>query len=113
MITNKECGNQVFTFRRHFSRTTVSLGDHNVKVYNDAKSTFRKIRRIIRFPTYDNNLIDGDLALLHLTDPVELTRRYLKLRVFPLSSDSSIFQPTLTPPVSRPRPRRLTGLPRL
>ena len=52
----------------------MSLGDHNVKVYNDAKSTFRKIRRIIRFPTYDNNLIDGDLALLHLSDPVELTR---------------------------------------
>ena len=62
-----------FDFRRHFGRTTVSLGDHNVKVYNDAKSTFRKIKRIIRFPTYDNNLIDGDLALLHLTDPVELS----------------------------------------
>ena len=59
--------------RRHFSRTTVSLGDHNVKTYNDARSTFRKIRRIIRFPTYDNNLIDGDLALLHLTDPVQLS----------------------------------------
>ena len=51
----------------------MSLGDHNVKVYNDANSVFRKIRRIIRFPTYDNNLIDGDLALLHLTDPVELS----------------------------------------
>ena len=62
-----------FDFRRHFGRTTVSLGDHNVKVYNDANSVFRKIRRIIRFPTYDNNLIDGDLALLHLTDPVELS----------------------------------------
>ena len=75
MIRDKECGNQGFTltFRRHFSRTTVSLGDHNVKMYNDADSTFRKIQRIIRFPTYDNNLIDGDLALLHLTDPVELT----------------------------------------
>ena len=56
----------------------MSLGDHNVKVYNDAKSTFRKIRRIIRFPTYDNNLIDGDLALLHLTDPVELSGIYFE-----------------------------------
>ena len=51
----------------------MSLGDHNVKVFNEATNTFRKIRRIVRFPTYDNNLIDGDLALLQLTDPVTLS----------------------------------------
>ena len=53
--------------------TTVSLGDHNVKVYNDAQSVFRKISKIVRFPSYDQNLIDGDIALLHLSAPVPLS----------------------------------------
>ena len=42
-------------------------------MYNDATNVFRKISRIIRFPSYDNNLIDGDLALLHLTDSVPIS----------------------------------------
>ena len=67
--------NQFITiyFRNHFRRTTVSLGDHNVKVFNDAHSVFRKISRIVRFPSYDQNLIDGDIALLHLSAPVPLS----------------------------------------
>ena len=60
-------------YNNHFKRITVSLGDHNVKMYNDAINIFRKISRIVRFPTYDNSLIDGDLALLHLNEPVPLS----------------------------------------
>ena len=36
---------------------------------------FRKIRRIIRFPVYDNNYINGDMALLQLADKVEFSDR--------------------------------------
>jgi len=61
-------------YKNHFRRTTVSLGDHNVKVFNDAHSVFRKISRIVRFPSYDQNLIDGDIALLHLSAPVPLSK---------------------------------------
>ena len=60
-------------FRRHFSRVTVSLGDHNVKIFDESKNIFRKVKRIIRFPTYDNNLIDGDMALLQLADKVPIS----------------------------------------
>ena len=62
-----------YYFRNHFSRTTVSLGDHNLKVFNEAQSVFRKISKIVRFPSYDQNLIDGDIALLHLSAPVSLS----------------------------------------
>ena len=51
----------------------MSLGDHNVKVYDEADNVFRKISRIVRFPSYDQNLIDGDIALLHLSAPVSLS----------------------------------------
>ena len=60
-------------FRKHFSRVTVSLGDHNVKIFDESKNIFRKIRRIIRFPTYDNNFINGDMALLQLSDKVPIS----------------------------------------
>merc|ERR1712123_456548 len=60
-------------YKRHFSRVTVSLGDHNVKIFDESKNIFRKVKRIIRFPTYDNNLIDGDMALLQLADKVPIS----------------------------------------
>jgi len=62
-------------YRRHFSRITVSLGDHDVKIFDESKNVFRKIRRIIRFPMYDNNYINGDMALLQLADKVEFSER--------------------------------------
>ena len=68
-------------FRNHFKRTTVSLGDHNVKIYSETTNVFRKISRILRFPTYDNNLIDGDLALLHLSDPVPLSSKLFVMNI--------------------------------
>ena len=43
------------------------------QVFDEARNVFRKIRRIVRFPSYDNNLIDGDLALLQLSGPVPLS----------------------------------------
>lgn len=57
-------------YRQHFKRITVSLGDHNVKVYDEAVNTFRKLRRIVRSPQYDNNFINGDMALLQLEEKV-------------------------------------------
>ena len=66
-------GYNVKTFRNHFKRITVSLGDHNVKVFNEADNVFRKISRIIRFPSYDQNFLNGDLALLHLSAPVSFS----------------------------------------
>ena len=105
--------------RRHFDRITVSLGDHNVQVYDDTKNVFRwgtsffyrilktilgggklllfdqiletifltghlnlsfltgylkpfcrKLKRIVRSPQYDNNFINGDMALLQLEKKV-------------------------------------------
>ena len=63
-------------FRNHFKRVTVSLGDHNVKVFNEAENVFRKISRIVRFPSYDQDFLDGDLALLHLSAPVTISSTY-------------------------------------
>jgi len=60
-------------YRNHFKRITVSLGDHDVKIFNEAKNIFRKISRIIRFPSYDQNFLNGDLALLHLSAPVQFS----------------------------------------
>jgi len=60
-------------YKRHFKRVTVSLGDHDVKIFDESKNIFRKIRRIIRFPTYDNNFINGDMALLQLEEKVPLS----------------------------------------
>jgi len=57
-------------YRRHFDRITVSLGDHNVKTYDDTKNVFRKLKRIVRSPQYDNNFINGDMALLQLEKKV-------------------------------------------
>merc|ERR1712051_524292 len=57
-------------YRRHFDRITVSLGDHNVQVYDDTKNVFRKLKRIVRSPQYDNNFINGDMALLKLEKKV-------------------------------------------
>jgi len=57
-------------YRRHFDRITVSLGDHNVQVYDDTKNVFRKLKRIVRSPQYDNNFINGDMALLQLEKKV-------------------------------------------
>ena len=74
-------------YKNHFKRISISLGDHDVSKYSDAPNVFRKLKRIIRFPTYDNNLIDGDLALLHLSDPVPMSSKIqfdtftLKLRI--------------------------------
>ena len=68
-------------YKRHFSRTSVSLGDHNVKEYSDAQNIFRKLKRIVRFPSYDNNLIDGDLALLELSEPVPLSSKFTVYRM--------------------------------
>ena len=77
--------NHLFFFRRHFDRITVSLGDHNVKTYDDTKNVFRwvrenllsnifsfrrKLKRIVRSPQYDNNFINGDMALLQLEKKV-------------------------------------------
>ena len=50
------------SFRNHFSRVTVSLGDHNVKVFDEANNVFRKVLRIVRFPSYDKDYLDGDLG---------------------------------------------------
>jgi len=60
-------------YRNHFSRVTVSLGDHNVKVFDEANNVFRKVLRIVRFPSYDKDYLDGDLALLHLSAPVTIS----------------------------------------
>merc|ERR1712088_943755 len=57
-------------YRRHFDRITVSLGDHNVQTYDDTKNVFRKLKRIVRSPQYDNNFINGDMALLQLEKKV-------------------------------------------
>ena len=65
--------------RNHFKRITVSLGDHDVKIFNEAKNIFRKISRIIRFPSYDQNFLNGDLALLHLSAPVQFSSKWCKL----------------------------------
>ena len=62
-------------FRNHFNRVTVSLGDHNVKVFDEADNVFRKISRIVRFPSYDQDFLDGDLALLHLSAPVTISSK--------------------------------------
>ena len=32
---------EIIFLRRHFDRITVSLGDHNVQVYDDTKNVFR------------------------------------------------------------------------
>lgn len=64
-------------FRNHFNRVTVSLGDHNVKVFDEANNVFRKISRIVRFPSYDQDFLDGDLALLHLSAPVTMSSKIL------------------------------------
>jgi len=60
-------------YRRHFDRLTVSLGDHNVQVYDDVKNIFRKVKKIVRSPQYDKHYINGDMALLQLEEPVEFT----------------------------------------
>ncbi|XP_023342069.1 transmembrane protease serine 11A [Eurytemora carolleeae] len=58
-------------YRNHFQRVTVSLSDHNVKIFNETKNIFRKLKRIVRFPTYDEHYLHGDLALLQFETPVE------------------------------------------
>ena len=57
----------------------MSLGDHNVKVFDEADNVFRKISRIVRFPSYDQDFLDGDLALLHLSEPVTISSKTLAL----------------------------------
>jgi len=63
-------------YRNHFDRVTVSLSDHNVAEPSN-KNTFRKLKRIVRFPTYDENYLHGDLAMLQFDRPVDIgeTRR--------------------------------------
>jgi len=63
-------------YRNHFERVTVSLSDHNVEQGNN-ENTFRKLKRIVRFPTYDENYLHGDLAMLQFDRPVDIgeTRR--------------------------------------
>ena len=91
--------NHLFFFRRHFDRITVSLGDHNVKTYDDTKNVFRwvrgnlfsnifsfcrKLKRIVRSPQYDNNFINGDMALLQLEKKVfGLIRNHLSCHFYP------------------------------
>jgi len=36
---------------------------------------FRKLKRIVRFPTYDENYLHGDLALLQFNEPVDYSSR--------------------------------------
>ena len=62
-----------FCCRRHFERITVSLGDHDVTKFHEADSIFLKVSKIVRFPTYDENYVHGDLALLRLESPVKFT----------------------------------------
>merc|ERR1712223_892438 len=64
-------------YRDHFRRITVSLQDHNVDVFNESKNMFRKLKRIVRFPTYDENFLHGDLALLQFDSPVPLSQLVL------------------------------------
>jgi len=60
-------------YRNHFARVTVSLSDHNVNTFNETKNVFRKLKRVVRFPTYDENYLHGDLALLQFESPVVLS----------------------------------------
>jgi len=61
-------------YRDHFNRMSVSLGDHNVEIYDEVKNEIRKLKAVVRFPTYDENYLHGDLALLQLATPVEFSR---------------------------------------
>lgn len=60
-------------YRNHFARVTVSLSDHDVEKFDETKNVFRKLKKIVRFPTYDENYLHGDLALLQFEKPVKLS----------------------------------------
>jgi len=59
-------------YRNHFRRVTVSLSDHNVEQF-DNQNTFRKLKRVVRFPTYDENYLHGDLAMLQFDRPLQFS----------------------------------------
>lgn len=61
-------------YKNHFARMTVSLGDHNVEIYDEVRNQLRKLKAIVRFPTYDDNYLHGDLALLQLESPVTFSK---------------------------------------
>jgi len=60
-------------YRSHQERVTVSLGDHDVEMFGETQNAGEmktRIKKIYRYPTYDQNYIHGDLALLELDFPV-------------------------------------------
>jgi len=65
-------------YKNHFNRVTVSLGDHDVQgFYEMPMSILRKLKRVVRFPTYDEHYLHGDLALLQLDAPVPFSSKIL------------------------------------
>jgi len=55
----------------------VSISDHDLRVFNETTSFFRRVVQVVNYPTWnghDTGLVQGDLTLIKLDVPVDFSR---------------------------------------